>query len=455
MASLHLWAAARLKRLAFGELIRRHPVHYPRALRHFADLAAQPLAERKRRTLARLTEVLHAAARTRHGLTVTAPRDLDAWPCIDKPTVRADPDAWLTPGSWVAAHAQTSGTTGIPLRLVRSSESLAYEQAAIDGLMRQLQVDPGSARVAVLRGESVPVASGRWWAVAHGGRRLTLSSYHLTRETIGAYASTLRAFRPDVLCAYPSTVEALCHLLTETRETLYVPRVLCSSEVLCPSTWDLARAVLGCELADYYGQAERVAFASATAPSEYRFLPGYAHIELRRLAADGDEVTYEIIGTPLWNLAMPLVRYRTGDLLRLPASFGARELEEIAYGTRSFGGVAGRNADVLLLPDGARLTAINHIPRDVTRIVGLQLVQDTLTHVRIRVLPGPRYDAADGEAFLLRARSALPVTMTVSIEPTEALERGKLGKIPTIVHGPAVREALVASGVRRQTSGDA
>ena len=157
MASLHLWASARLKRLALGELIRRHPLHYPRAFRHFTELAAGSLEGRKRRTLARLSEVLRAAARTRHGQAVSAPDDLDAWPCIDKPTVRADPHAYLTPGSWVAAHAQTSGTTGMPLRLVRSSESLAYEQAAIDGLMQHLRLDPGGARVAVLRGEAVEI----------------------------------------------------------------------------------------------------------------------------------------------------------------------------------------------------------------------------------------------------------------------------------------------------------
>lgn len=443
MGSLLLWASTRLKELALGErFIRRHPLHYPRATRCFEDLAALDLEERRRAVAARLDVVLRTAARTAHGRAVGAPREIEAWPLIDKAIVRADPDAFRAWCPWPGARACTSGTTGAPLELVRSSESLAYEQAAIDGVLRRLGVHPPAARVAVLRGERVEVAAGRWWSITQHGRRLTLSSYHLTRETIARYASVLRAFEPELLCAYPSTLESLCRLLSEAGEALRVPRVVCSSEILCTSTWDLARRTLGCTLADYYGQAERVAFASATASNDYRFLPGYAHVELLCTGGDAHEATYEIVGTPLWNLAMPLVRYRTGDLLRLPASTTTRELEEIALGARAFPGIVGRNADVLVMADGVRLTAINHIPRDVTRIVALQLVQDSLTDVRIRIVPGPRYDAAEGEAFLARARTVLPVTMRVSIEPTEALERGRLGKIPVVVHGPAVRAAL-------------
>jgi phenylacetate-CoA ligase len=442
MASLLLWASARLRRILLGELIRRHPVHYPRATRYFDELSRLGIEERRARVHARLAAVLRSAARTRHGGTLGARHELDGWPYIDKATVRADPRAFCATSGWTAACANTSGTTGIPLRLIRSSASLAYEQAAIDRVLAGLGVQPPAARVAVLRGDLVSTRNGRWWAATHGGRRLTLSSYHLSRATIGPYADALSAFRPDVLCAYPSTLESLCRLLAQCSRNVRVPHVLCSSEVLNPSTWELARTVLGCEMADYYGQAERVAFASAVAPAEYRFLPGYSYVELLRTGSDAEHVTYEIVGTPLWNLAMPLVRYRTGDLVRLPASYGERDLEEIALGARSFAGIVGRNADVLLLPDGARLTAINHIPRDVSRIVALQLVQESLHDVRIRVVPGPKYDAAEGEAFLARARGVLPVTMKVTIEPTDALERGCLGKVPVVVHSPAVREQL-------------
>jgi phenylacetate-CoA ligase len=441
---LLLWASTRLKSATLIErVLRRNPLYYSAAKRRIAHFASCAPAELRRLLRERLATVLATAAGTKHGAGVADPLDLASWPLIDKAQVRADPRAFRVSAGWTAAHASTSGTTGAPLVLLRSGDAVAHEQACLDGLVGRLGADPGTARMAVLRGELLDAQGRRHFRTC--GRRLTLSSYHLCRATFDAYADALERFRPDVLWAYPSALESLCRLAAGRGRRLTIPRVLCSSEVLGTGAWNTAREVLGCEMADHYGQSERVAFAYATTPSEYRFLPGYSVVELLPCGSDDTHDVYEIVGTSLWNLAMPLVRYRTGDLVRVPRSTDAAALEEIALGLRPFAGVVGRDADVLLLPEGARLTTINHIPRDVTRIAALQIVQESVEHVCIRVVPGPRYDADGARDFLERARTALPVTMRVSLEPTESLEKGRLGKTPVIVHRPAVREALLAA----------
>ena len=53
--------------------------------------------------------------------------------------------------------------------------------------------------------------------------------------------------------------------------------------------------------------------------------PGYSFIEFLPHSPDPDDQLWEIVGTGLWNTAMPLVRYRTGDLVRLPADWGEAE----------------------------------------------------------------------------------------------------------------------------------
>ncbi len=55
-----------------------------------------------------------------------------------------------------------------------------------------------------------------------------------------------------------------------------------SSEVVRPEAWRLTEKMLGGRLLDYYGQAERIAFAYASAPREYRFSCAYS---LRRVRA--------------------------------------------------------------------------------------------------------------------------------------------------------------------------
>ena len=84
---------------------------------------------------------------------------------------------------------------------------------------------------------------------------------------------------------------------------------------------------LGCRLADYYGQAERIAFASATAAGQYRFQHGYSHVEFipydgQHVPSDSRHRLYEIVGTSFWNCLLPIVRYRTGDLVRAAGELG-------------------------------------------------------------------------------------------------------------------------------------
>ena len=436
----------KLKTLRIGDAaIRRNPMFYRSVGEQLRACERADLQERRDWTRARLGQALACAARSRYGRRVGGGAELESWPLLEKSSVRDDPAAFSIGPALFAARASTGGTTGIPLQLTRSLRSIVFEQACIDEMIRRLGADPRQARVAVLRGDNIKDPSDLrppYWASAAGGQRLVFSTNHLSATTVAHYAGALREFRPDVLWAYPTALESLCVLLQRTRVELSIPRVLTSSEMLHPGLWQLVVRTLGCELLDYYGQAERVAFAYAQRAQEYRFLPGYAHVELHRVGAEGEHVDYEIVGTNLWNFAMPLPRYRTGDLLRLPASWGAAELEELGLGLRTFAGVLGRDSDILVSPDGVRLTGIDHFQRDVSNIVRIQVIQEAADEVRILVLPDAGYGNDDAARLLDNVRAKLPGSMRVSIESAAALERSTLGKIPFVIHRPAVRELL-------------
>jgi phenylacetate-CoA ligase len=447
----------RLKRLQLGErLVRRNPLYYASVQRQLAALQDMGLMERATWTRLRLDKVLRAAARTQYGRSVGAPVAPEKWPLLHKESVRNDPRAFHSGRTWFGAQAVTGGTTGTPLQLLRSPQAVVAEQVCLDRMMLAIGTEPLSARVAVLRADSIKDPSDRsppYWIYAMGGRRLILSSNHLTEDTLSSYVDVLREFRPDVLWVYPTALEALCRLLALAGERVRIRNVLSSSEMLHPQVWALARSLLDCQIVDYYGQAERVAFAYATAPDAYLFLPGYAYVELIHHAPEDGRrpeesaTLYEIVGTSLWNLAMPLVRYRTGDLLRLPRRYRAQELLELACGLRPFEGVIGRSQDVLLAPDGrGALTGINHIPRAVQHLMRLQVVQEAVDRVVLRALVAPGFSDADSQQLLDNARQKIPQGVDVRVEIASSLQRTARGKTPFIIHSPAVREAFRAAG---------
>jgi phenylacetate-CoA ligase len=433
----------RLKRLSFGDaLIRRNPLFYRTARARLAAPRPEWLEQR-------LQKVLRAARATPYGRRVDGGDQLASWPLLEKSELRAEPDAFRAPGLHVCVRGSTGGTTGLPLRLVRSLPSVVAEQAALDLVLERLGVRPGSERMAVLRADSIKDPADRsppFWIFTHGGRRLVLSPHHLEPGSVAEYARVLREFQPQVLWVYPTALESLCRLLLGAGLQLGIPRVHASSEVLGAHTWRLARLALNAPaIADYYGQAERVAFAAAYKPAEYRFVPGYSRVELVPFAQEGASALYEIVGTSLWNLAMPLVRYRTGDLVRLPAAWGATELAQVACGARPFSGVLGRSGEFLLTPEGARITGINHFPREVANVHRIQVIQERVDEVRLLVLADAGYAPQDAERLLANVRAKLPPSMRVTVERCERLEQTALGKTPFVIHRPEVRRLLEAA----------
>lgn len=448
-----------LKRLELGErFVRRNPLYYGNIHRQLAQLEQSSLEQRQRWTHARLRKILQIAARTSYGASVRGTDDISSWPLLDKNSVHAAPADFHSGRTWFKAHASTGGTTGMPIELIRSPESIVAEQVCLDRMIVALGVEPTNVRTAVLRGDNIKDPTDMkppFWRDALGGRRLLLSSNHLTDKTLRDYVEALRRFEPELLWVYPSSLELLCRLIGAAGAKLHVPRVLSSSEVLKPSAWLLARQVLGCKLVDYYGQAERIAFAYALAPTQYFFLPGYSYVELLPHSSDDSSApAFEIVGTSLWNEAMPLVRYRTGDLVRLPWNYAEHEIEQITQGLCAFEGVIGRDQEVLYAPDGMRvLTGIDHIQREVEHIVRIQVVQDALDRVLIRVVPARGFNESDAKRLERNARNKIPRSIDLRIEITETLERTQQGKTPFVIHRPGVREAISWSGLGTTANG--
>ena len=227
-------------------------------------------------------------------------------------------------------------------------------------------------------------------------------------------------------------------MLLGSGASVSIPICLLSSELVPDDLWKLASDVLGSRLVDYYGLAERVSFAYAFQAGAYRFLPGYSYNELIPCGSDADADLYGLVATGLWNLKMPLVRYRTGDLMRLRA--GSDPIA-VAYGVEPFLGVVGRTDDYLVAPDGARLMGIDHIPRGIRNVKRMQVIQERRDAVRVLVVPADLSAGIDRAAILANAARKLPPTMSVSVDVTSELERSPSGKIPFVV-----RRARVGSG---------
>jgi phenylacetate-CoA ligase len=381
------------------------------------------------------TTIIRRARETRYGRNFGD--TLEAWPILAKSQVRQDPSALVIPGS-VRVPATTGGTTGYPLPLYHSLRGIAAEQVFLDDLLSPHGLSWARARIAVLRGDAVKRVDDRqppFARISHGGRRLILSSPHLTHATLDWFLQRVDAFKPDLLYSMPTMLANLLMLLAQTGRKLHVPLVLCSSECLDAKLYSRVQSELGAHVIDYYGQTERSAFAVRTGEEEWRFEPAYGRVEL--LTSPADEIVdgrrhVPIVATGYWSDSQPLIRYYTGDYAVVPAS-NHSDLTAIAMGDQPFFGIAGRDDEYVFTPDGRRIAALNHLPREVRNVLQVQVIQDALDHLLIRILATPQFGCEDQARLLANARAKVPACMKIEITPVDHLETTPQGKAPFIL----------------------
>lgn len=413
---------------------RMLPVHK----RAYALFSGVPTATREELEQKR-TELYERAWRwftaTPYGSQVS---DRNGFPGLSREMVNSAAGQFTTNHFGLAAH--TGGSSGVPLKLKRSLMCIAVEQAAIDFVLGCAGIKPQTARVAVLRAQSLGKdAAGKLRVARQVGRRLLyLSPYALTEGSIRDYADALDRFRPDVLMAYPSAVENLVSLLALNGIRCRIPVVMTSSEVLYPHARDTISLALGARVVDFYGNGERVAAAYSSDEGEYWFMPLYGGVQLA-LSESGANVggkvvdLFEIIGTSFWNPSMPLYKYSTGDLAVLPHGLDSDEILEVELGKRPFLGVLGRVAEWVTLRSGARAIGLNHLPWGVPGLKRMQIVEHGPGE--ITVVLDVEQEAAEDACVVVRQNVQRLVgdDVALSIEVGRSFMRSVSGKVPFVV----------------------
>lgn len=280
---------------------------------------------------------------------------LTYFPVVSKEEVAGEPERYLsnliTPRSRYLAT--TGGTTGAPLKIWLSNAVWATEWAYVFDYLSRFGITPRDRRVS-LRGVQRIDSESTIFEENPIYRELRISPFHLSSRHIDHIAKRIRDARPSYIHGYPSAVRDLLTLLGGgAKEVLSSVRVLLLvSENLPASERDYIEQISGCRVASFYGHSERACFAPYD-HSKCLWVPesSYGVTEI---------IDSKIVATGFLNLAMPLVRYDTGDVVACDAH---NTPLDVGCGFSSIEGRWGR--DHLIGKSGQKITmtALNtHIP---------------------------------------------------------------------------------------------
>jgi phenylacetate-CoA ligase len=361
---------------------------------------------------------------------VQEPSDLKDCPFIEKKDLQAHlPEMASTevPSS-KRLYITTGGSSGVPVGFyLHKGISRPKEQSFLEMMWRRAGYFDG-ARLAVIRGH-VTSSQTQGRVASYDATRdwLMLSSYHLTMERLPEYLEAMEKFKPDMLHAYPSAALQLAEYLEKSGQTWRLPLqgMLCGSEQLTMPQKRLLERVFKCRVYRWYGHSERVVLAGEGKESElFYFWPQYGFVEFGPPDEDG---LREVIGTSFHNLAMPLIRYRTGDYVRLAQ---ATDVSNLEYPWPAALEIAGREQEFLVSATGRRisLTAFNMHDAVFDHLYAVQFYQDHPGVAEFRFVAAPQFHSSRLAQIEQGIRRKLGDDFQITFRAVEEVEKTTRGK---------------------------
>ncbi len=324
-------------------------------------------------------------------------------------------------------YITTGGSTGVPVGFyLQKGISRPKEQAFLECMWKRAGYEDND-RLVVIRGH---VTSSR----SDGGIRsldttrnwLMLSSYHMTHERMPEYLEAIEQFQPDMLHIYPSAALLLADYLEKYGQSLRVPLkgLLCGSERMTLPQKRMLERVFQCRVYRWYGHAERAVLAGeGTCTEKFYFFPHYGLVEF----GPPDEAgLQEVIGTSFHNVAMPLIRYRTGDYVRLSDS----KASDLEYPWPAADEIVGRGQDYLVAADGRliSLTAFNMHDGIFDGLYAVQFFQEEKGMADFRYIAGPDFKESRLAEIHERIREKLGQDFEVRFQSVDEVEKKDRGK---------------------------
>jgi phenylacetate-CoA ligase len=202
----------------------------------------------------------------------------------------------------------TSGSTGIPLKLLLDYDSFYKENAFIYYFRKALGYQ-FKDRLVTFRGIEFGT---KFWKYNPTNNETIFSPFKLSRLTLEFYLDKINEIKPSYLNGYFSSIYYFAKLLSENNQTLNfrLKGVFLISENINEDERLFVESFFNARSLTFYGHTERCVIAQEIKHNKYYFDPYYGLTEKIQIS----ENSFEIVGTGFLNRTMPLIRYKTEDL---------------------------------------------------------------------------------------------------------------------------------------------
>jgi phenylacetate-CoA ligase len=332
------------------------------------------------------------------------------------------------------SEGRTSGSSGRPLHFRLNGLMAAAGTAMLERGLVWAGLPP-AARLAWIRYDYAGLApfpdGAAYRAEVRGVPRIihTLS----VATAAGDQGRWLARVRPEIVMGYPNALALVGEALPPELASHPFRLVICNGEAASDAVRGTIERAFRCPTMNLYSASE-IGTIAVEDPNSRRL---YAAEETVLVEAgegpasdEGAAPLRDLIVTPFYNYAMPLIRYAPGDFAAFDETPAPddRTLRRIAR-------VAGRDRNAFILPSGRRWW-----PTYVVRVVGqylafdqIQFAQTATRRIEVRFVSRDRDPIKDADALLAYLRGATPEPMEFALMRVGDIPRRPSGKFEDAV----------------------
>ena len=344
--------------------------------------------------------------------------DIKVLPIMTKDTIRDHFDELCSDRIRDFYIGETGGSTGQPLKIALSRESIYREKAFIYHFWSKYGYDYKKSRIATFRGVEF---SDRISRINPLYNELLLNPFLLSEKNVDMYIDWINKFEVEFIHGYPSAIANFCRILNIQGKTLKkkIKSVFLISEQCSKEQKEIIEKTLKCKVYIFYGHTERASFAEQidyNGDFIYEFNKMYSYTEIE------GNVDENIVCTGFINRKMPLIRYLVDD--------EAVECEKGKYVINGH-----RKSDVIYGVNGERFSqaALNFHDGTFSRIQAYQLFQKEYGKVQCKVIAEKPLSAEEISDIVIALYRKCGNSIEWEVKQVEQLELTNKGKCKTVI----------------------
>ena len=359
-------------------------------------------------------------------------RDLKKLPILAKDTVRHHQKEILALPYRKARLSvfKTGGSTGIPVEVLKDARTVELINATGLRAFRTAGWNIGEPVGMIWGNSPTEFTTKEKLRDALISPEIYLDTMSLTDESMSKFVKDWQRTKPTLLRGHSHSIYIFASFCAKHRVDSVRPNaIISSSMMLLPTERRVIEGAFACKVTDLYG-CEEVGLIASECEKHDGMHVDMENNYVELLDPDGNDVKAgedgAVVVTNLLNPAMPLIRYKMGDVASLAgrACTCGRTLPLM-------NNISGRVADFLVRKDGSVVAGVSLVERTLTKFPGIaqmQIVQEDLDNIVLKIARDTNYSAETGSALIDEFKDSVGQHNNIRIEFVTAIPQEKSGK---------------------------